>query len=105
MHSCLSIAKRTDLLQLLARHAGRVVPRADITLALRGTADVAGRGIDTQVCRLRRALAEAALPGVALRSVRQVGYRLYLPEGAAPSLFNRFPLFPSGASPCHLPPD
>lgn len=68
-----------DLLRLLAQRAGQVVPRADITLALRGTADAAGRGADMQVCRLRRALHSAGVPGVALASVRRIGYRLVLP--------------------------
>jgi two-component system OmpR family response regulator/two-component system response regulator RstA len=64
-----------DLLWLLARRAGEVVSRHEMSLQVRGIPyDGTDRGIDVHVSRLRRKLEVAGLHAAYLKSVRGYGY-------------------------------
>lgn len=64
-----------DLLWLLARRAGEVVSRHEMSLQVRGIPyDGIDRGIDVHVSRLRRKLEAAGLDGSNVKSVRGSGY-------------------------------
>lgn len=66
-----------DVLWLLARRAGDVVSRDEMSLQVRGIPyDGIDRGIDVHVSRLRRKLEAAGLDGASLKSVRGYGYLL-----------------------------
>lgn len=66
-----------DVLWLLARRAGDVVSRDEMSLQVRGIPyDGIDRGIDVHVSRLRRKLEAAGLDGARLKSVRGYGYLL-----------------------------
>ena len=66
-----------DVLWLLARRAGDVVSRDEMSLQVRGIPyDGINRGIDVHVSRLRRKLEAAGLDGARLKSVRGYGYLL-----------------------------
>jgi DNA-binding response OmpR family regulator len=66
-----------DLLWLLARRAGEVVSRDEMSLQVRGIPyDGVDRGIDVHVSRLRRKLEAAGLDAANLKSVRGYGYLL-----------------------------
>lgn len=66
-----------DLLWLLARRAGEVVSRDEMSLQVRGIPyDGVDRGIDVHVSRLRRKLEAAGLEVANLKSVRGYGYLL-----------------------------
>lgn len=66
-----------DVLWLLARRAGDVVSRDEMSLQVRGIPyDGTDRGIDVHVSRLRRKLEAAGLDGASLKSVRGYGYLL-----------------------------
>jgi DNA-binding response OmpR family regulator len=63
-----------DILEYLARAAGRIVPRAELTVALfRREATPFDRALDTHICNLRRKLGGH---GHAIGTVRSVGYLL-----------------------------
>jgi len=71
----LRLAERR-LLTLLLRHQGTVVQRSHIEGALAQIrSEMSGNAIEAQVSRLRKAL-ERAQAGVAIETVRSVGYRL-----------------------------
>lgn len=64
-----------DLLWLLARRAGEVVSRHEISLQVRGIPyDGIDRGLDVHVSRLRRKLEAAGLDASKVKSVRGCGY-------------------------------
>jgi DNA-binding response OmpR family regulator len=64
-----------DLLIVLVRRAGRVVPRANLMeLAGRGDVSVGERAVDVHISRLRKKLGDDAASRI--RTVRGVGYTL-----------------------------
>jgi DNA-binding response OmpR family regulator len=64
-----------DLLWLLARRAGDVVSRHEMSLQVRGIPyDGIDRGIDVHLSRLRRKLEAAGLDSASVKSVRGYGY-------------------------------
>jgi DNA-binding response OmpR family regulator len=64
-----------DLLIVLVRRAGRVVPRANLMeLAGRGDVSVGERAVDVHISRLRKKLGDEA--AARIRTVRGVGYTL-----------------------------
>jgi DNA-binding response OmpR family regulator len=64
-----------DLLIVLVRRAGRVVPRANLMeLAGRGDVSVGERAVDVHISRLRKKLGDDA--AARIRTVRGVGYTL-----------------------------
>ena len=66
-----------DLLWLLARRAGEIVSRDEMSLQVRGIPyDGVDRGIDVHVSRLRRKLEAAGLDTSMVKSVRGSGYLL-----------------------------
>ncbi len=66
-----------DLLWLLARHAGEVMPRESLYNSLRGSAyDGLDRAIDLRISKLRRKLGDGAQRPRRIKSVRGVGYLL-----------------------------
>ena len=66
-----------DLLALLARSAGKIVSREDLSLNVNGRhSDPLDRSIDMHVSNLRRKLGPAADGAERIRSVRGVGYFL-----------------------------
>ncbi|MBK9033959.1 MAG: response regulator transcription factor [Myxococcales bacterium] len=68
-------ALELDLLSVLVRRAGRVVPRAALLeLAGRGDATVGDRTVDVHISRLRKKLGDAA--AARLKTVRGIGYTL-----------------------------
>jgi two-component system response regulator CpxR len=73
-----------DILEYLARAAGRVVPRSEFTVALfQRQASPFDRALDTHICNLRKKLGAA---GDAIGTVRSVGYMLRVtdkPDGPA----------------------
>lgn len=69
-----------DLLWLLARRAGDLVSREEMSLQARGIPyDGVDRGIDVHISRLRRKLESAGLRSTTLKSVRGFGYLLSRP--------------------------
>jgi two-component system response regulator CpxR len=68
-----------DILEYLARAAGRIVSRDELTVALfQRRAGPFDRAIDTHICNLRKKLGEY---GDAVGTVRGVGYLLRVTEG------------------------
>jgi len=68
------------VLEMLARHTGRVVSRADLTEhALGRKLELYDRSIDTHVSNLRRKLGLGGGDGIEIRGVRGVGYQLTPP--------------------------
>jgi len=66
-----------DILEYLARAAGRVVPRRELTVALfQRWASPFDRALDTHICNLRKKLSAR---GDAIGTVRGVGYHLREP--------------------------
>ena len=66
-----------ELLQLLARHAGNILTRADIYEQLHGVPyDGLDRSIDLRVSRLRKKLGDDPARPQRIKSVRGVGYLL-----------------------------
>jgi len=66
-------AREFDILEVLARHRGRVVTRSNLMIAVWGDDENAGESLDVLLTRLRRKLAEAGAPD-AIRTHRGVGY-------------------------------
>jgi two-component system response regulator CpxR len=67
-----------DILDVLARAAGRVVSRDEMSRALHQRESAASdRSLDVHISHLRRKLAQAAGPGI--QTVRSVGYLLARP--------------------------
>ncbi|QEH38457.1 Response regulator ArlR [Aquisphaera giovannonii] len=68
-----------DIFEYLARAAGRVVPRNELSVALfQRPATPFDRALDTHICNLRKKLGEH---GEAIATVRSVGYLLRAPDG------------------------
>ncbi|WP_422931870.1 response regulator transcription factor [Singulisphaera sp. PoT] len=68
-----------DILEYLARAAGRIVPRDELSIALfRRRASPFDRAIDTHIYNLRKKLGES---GDAIGTVRSVGYLFRLADG------------------------
>ncbi len=68
-----------DILEYLARAAGRIVPRSELTIALfQRRATPFDRALDTHICNLRRKLGER---GEMIGTVRGVGYLLRVADG------------------------
>jgi two-component system OmpR family response regulator/two-component system response regulator RstA len=68
-----------DLLNLLAKHAGRTLGRDDIYQQIHGLkCDDADRSIDLRISRLRRKIGDDPLKPQRIKSVRGVGYMLSL---------------------------
>jgi DNA-binding response OmpR family regulator len=68
--------RETDLLEILLRRSGQVVPRAVLEERLYGFDDeVTPNALEAHVSRLRRRLTEAAAD-VSVHTVRGVGYLL-----------------------------
>jgi two-component system, OmpR family, response regulator CpxR len=66
-----------DLLALLARSAGSIVSREELSLSVNGRhSDPFDRSIDTHVCNLRKKLGPGADGAERIRSARGVGYFL-----------------------------
>jgi two-component system OmpR family response regulator len=64
-----------DVLWLLARHAGKVLSRADILQELRSLDyDGSDRSVDCRIYRLRRKLGDLADKGERIKTIRNVGY-------------------------------
>jgi DNA-binding response OmpR family regulator len=64
-----------DVLWLLARHAGKVLSRADILHELRSLDyDGSDRSVDCRIYRLRRKLGDLADKGERIKTIRNVGY-------------------------------
>ena len=64
-----------DVLWLLARHAGKVLSRADILHELRSLDyDGSDRSVDCRIYRLRRKLGDFADKGERIKTIRNVGY-------------------------------
>jgi DNA-binding response OmpR family regulator len=79
---------QVQLLHCLQRHAGRVVPRAELhERVCPGPSDMRARTIDVYVHRLRRRLAEGGAHEIRIVSVRGSGFMLQLgaPAGAVPA--------------------
>jgi DNA-binding response OmpR family regulator len=71
------------LLSVLAAHPESVLTRDRLAQEVWGYADASnGRTIDVHIRRLRVKLARARVPGPSIVSVRGMGYRLTLDEGA-----------------------
>jgi two-component system response regulator RstA len=69
-----------DLLWILARRAGDIVSRDEMSLQVRGIPyDGIDRGIDVHVSRLRRKLEAAGLAATMVKAVRGFGYLLVKP--------------------------
>jgi DNA-binding response OmpR family regulator len=69
-------AKEFDILEVLARHAGRAVSRSAILLAVWGTEDeAAGASLEVLIARLRRKISDAGGPDL-IRTHRGFGYAL-----------------------------
>lgn len=72
-----------DILEYLARAAGRVVPRGELTVALfQRQATPFDRALDTHICNLRKKLGTC---GDAIGTVRSVGYLLRVSDGPSES--------------------
>ena len=64
-----------DVLWLLARHAGKVLSRADILHELRSLDyDGSDRSVDCRIYRLRRKLGDLADSTERIKTIRNVGY-------------------------------
>lgn len=71
-------ATQAQLLQCLAHHAGRLVPRAELHERIcPGASDIRARTIDVYVHRLRRRLADAGVDGIHIEAVRGRGFVLH----------------------------
>ncbi len=71
-------ATQVQLLQCLAHHAGRLVPRAELHERIcPGASDIRARTIDVYVHRLRRRLAEAGVGDIHIEAVRGRGFVLH----------------------------
>ncbi len=71
------------LLTVLAAHAEEIMSREQLAQEVWGYADASnGRTIDVHIRRLRVKLAQGAVPGPAIVSVRGMGYRLAADEAA-----------------------
>gem|GEM_PF-457599 len=69
---------QAQLLQCLAHHAGRLVPRAELHERIcPGASDIRARTIDVYVHRLRRRLADAGVTGIHIEAVRGRGFVLH----------------------------
>jgi DNA-binding response OmpR family regulator len=66
-------AREFDILEVLARHRGRVVTRSNLLIAVWGDDENTGESLDVLMARLRRKLAEAGAPDV-IRTHRGIGY-------------------------------
>jgi two-component system response regulator CpxR len=76
-----------DLLELLLRAAGRVIPRDEMVQSvLRREFSPFDRSIDTHVSNLRRKLGPAPDGTERIKGVRGIGYQYALHERAGPSL-------------------
>jgi two-component system, OmpR family, response regulator CpxR len=74
-----------DLLDLLLRSAGRVIPRDELVqTVLRREFSPFDRSIDTHVSNLRRKLGPASDGGERIKGVRGIGYQYALDERARP---------------------
>jgi two-component system response regulator CpxR len=74
-----------DLLDLLLRGAGRVIPRDELVqTVLRREFSPFDRSIDTHVSNLRRKLGPAADGGERIKGVRGIGYQYALDERVGP---------------------
>jgi len=69
---------QSALLQCLHEAAGRVVPRAALADALPLGREVHARSVDVYMHRLRKRLADAAVAGWSIETVRNRGYRLLI---------------------------
>ncbi len=77
-HTVPLTATQAQLLQCLAHHAGRLVPRAELHERIcPGASDIRARTIDVYVHRLRRRLAEAGVGGIHIEAVRGRGFVLH----------------------------
>ncbi len=71
-------ATQAQLLQCLAHHAGRLVPRAELHERIcPGASDIRARTIDVYVHRLRRRLADAGVGAIHIEAVRGRGFVLH----------------------------
>lgn len=69
-----------DILEYLARAAGRIVPRGELSVALfQRQASPFDRALDTHICNLRKKLGAS---GEAIGTVRSVGYLLRVTKGS-----------------------
>ncbi|NGY05885.1 response regulator transcription factor [Solimonas terrae] len=77
-------AAEFGLLLALARQAGRVVDKAELTRKVLGR-DIErfDRSLDVHVSRLRRKLADASPLAPAIEAVRGAGYLMHVPAGVA----------------------
>jgi DNA-binding response OmpR family regulator len=66
-------AREFDILEVLARHRGRVVTRSNLLIAVWGDDKNTGESLDVLLARLRRKLAAAGAPD-AIRTHRGVGF-------------------------------
>lgn len=66
-------AREFDILEVLARHRGRIVTRSNLLISVWGEDVNSGESLDVLLTRLRRKLAEAGAPDV-VRTHRGVGY-------------------------------
>jgi DNA-binding response OmpR family regulator len=66
-------AREFDILEVLARHRGRIVTRSNLLIAVWGEDVNSGESLDVLLTRLRRKLAEAGAPDM-IRTHRGVGY-------------------------------
>jgi DNA-binding response OmpR family regulator len=66
-------AREFDILEVLARHHGRIVTRSNLLIAIWGEDVNSGESLDVLLTRLRRKLAEAGAPDL-VRTHRGVGY-------------------------------
>jgi DNA-binding response OmpR family regulator len=66
-------AREFDILEVLVRHRGRIVTRANLLVSVWGEDEHSGESLDVLLTRLRRKLADAGAPD-AIRTHRGVGY-------------------------------
>ncbi len=66
-------AREFDILEVLARHRGRIVSRSNLLIAVWGEDVNSGESLDVLLARLRRKIAEAGVPDV-VRTHRGIGY-------------------------------
>jgi DNA-binding response OmpR family regulator len=66
-------AREFDILEVLARHRGRIVTRSNLLIAVWGEDVNSSESLDVLLTRLRRKLAEAGAPDI-VRTHRGVGY-------------------------------
>lgn len=65
-----------SLLEMLARSAGQPVPKAEIYPRILGVPWAASSAIDVHIGAIRHKLAQEGVEGIAIESVRGVGYQL-----------------------------